>query len=165
MSSFWGTYLGVGWGAFGFGLHFLASEQSVLGPRLPSTISDLCEILDEKNAVEKNQSGNKFLGALLSSTITALFIFQSDMNLGVFAISILDSVRLGLENVKELSSLSTLDQVPSEIMRSWSNRKLQYFISLVSKASESALDDGLHPGLQFLRDVQYFIPETSLQCY
>ena len=55
-------------------------------------------------------------------------------------------------------------------MRCWSNRELQDFISLVSKASESVLDklikyigpNGLHPGLQFLRDVQYFPPETRL---
>ena len=55
-------------------------------------------------------------------------------------------------------------------MRSWSNRELQDFMSLASKASESALDkvikyighNGLHPDLQFLRDVQYFHPETSL---
>ena len=41
----------------------------------------------------------------------------------------------------------------------------------MSEASESALaklikyigPNGLHPGLQFLRDVQYFNPETSLQ--
>ena len=64
-----------------------------------------------------------------------------------------------------------MDQVPSEILRSWSNRELQDFISLVSKASEWGLDkhikyigpNGLHPGLQFLRDVQYFHRETRLK--
>ena len=93
------------------------------------------------------------------------------MSLGVFALSILDSVRLGGENLMELSDLSISDLVPAEIMRSWSNGELQDFISLVSKASKAALDklikyigpNGLHPGgLQFLRDVQYFNPETSL---
>ena len=40
-------------------LQFLASEKSVLGPRLPSTFSDLFEILDKKT-LSKNQNGIKF---------------------------------------------------------------------------------------------------------
>ena len=105
-------------------IQFLSSEKSVLGPRLPSTISDLCELLDEKRCRKTTVELN-FLAARLPSLITALDIFQSDMSLGVFALSILDSVRLGSENLMELSDLSISDQVPAEIMRSWSNRILE----------------------------------------
>ena len=40
-------------------IQFLSSEKSVFRPRLPSTISDLCEILDEKRC-RKSHSGIKF---------------------------------------------------------------------------------------------------------
>ena len=167
----WGTYFeAISYHAeyFDEECKFIHSELDIFGDNVPSILSELKEIVNNKDIWQQTVMEITFLKPRASLFDNALNIFQSQLGQSIFIYPQIEVLIREVTNLRELNDLTILDHFDDEFFADLPIRTLQNFVSIVTRAAEEAQmkllkyfgsSVGVHPSLQFLQNVPFFNPQ------